>query len=419
MISAASEDDSAVQPQDWMTSPETLAVLDALEASGAHVRFVGGCVRDALLGRAVSDIDIATDAVPEKVVDALSAAGIKSVPTGLSHGTVTAVVQGHPFEITTLRRDVETDGRYATVAFTDDWTEDAARRDFTINAISLDRDGTLHDPFGGVEDIKLGRVRFVGVAKERIEEDVLRLLRFFRFHAHYGKEDFDADGLAACREMAPMLTRLSVERVWTELRKLLAAADPTPVVRTMLDAGILQVLLPEAQHAGRLGRLVRIEAEMVKAWPAVLAADPIRRLGALLSVDRPGAEAIALRLKAATVERERLASIAEGLVAPPDISDPPSIRRLLYRMPREQAVDVALVAWAEWGETPWRDVVAEAATWQPPAFPIAGRDAAALGVPQGPSIGEALREVEDWWIAEDFRPDREACLAKLRAVVEA
>ena len=405
-----------MQPQDWMTSPETLAVLDALEASGAHVRFVGGCVRDALLGRVVSDIDIATDAVPGKVVEALSAAGIKSVPTGLSHGTVTAVVRRHPFEITTLRRDVDTDGRYATVAFTDDWMEDAARRDFTINAISLDRDGTLHDPFGGVEDLDEGRVRFVGVAKERIKEDVLRLLRFFRFHAHYGREDFDADGLAACREMAPMLTRLSVERVWTELRKLLAAADPTPVVRTMLDAGILQVLLPEARHAGRLGRLAPIEAEMAQSWPAVLAVEPIRRLGALLSVDRAGAEAVALRLKAATVERERLVSIAEGLAAPPAVSDGPSMRRLLYRVSRERVVDLALVAWAEWGETPWRDVMAEAATWEPPAFPIAGRDAAAIGVPQGPSIGEALRAVEDWWIAEDFRPGREACLAKLRTL---
>jgi poly(A) polymerase len=193
---------SRLAPQPWMTAPETVAVLDALEGAGAEVRFIGGCVRDALLDRPVNDVDLATDALPEAVVAGLEAAGIKAVPTGLQHGTITAVSSHRPFEITTLRHDVETDGRHATVAFTDDWEADAARRDFTINALSLSRDGTLHDPFGGEQDLRDGIVRFVGDPRQRIEEDVLRLLRFFRFHAHYAAGDFDGPSLAACRALA-------------------------------------------------------------------------------------------------------------------------------------------------------------------------------------------------------------------------
>ncbi len=404
-----------LQPQDWMTAPETVAVLDALAAAGAKARFVGGCVRDTLVGRAVGDIDIATDAVPERVVKALEAAGIKAVPTGIDHGTITAVADGKPFEITTLRRDVETFGRHATVAFTGDWKEDAARRDFTINALSLDRDGTLHDPFGGVADLRAGRIRFVGEPEARIEEDVLRLLRFFRFHAHYGRNGLDPAGLAACRKMAPRLASLSAERIWSELGKLLLASDPGAVLRVMLANGVTGVVLPEATEFERLDRLVGLEADAATRWPAVVAADALRRLGALVAVDAPGADALARRLRTSNAQRERLVAIARDLGAPPALPDDRAIRRTLYRMPRDQFVDMALVLWAaKGGPAPWRDALALAVRWTAPAFPIAGRDVSALGIPQGPRIGALLHAVEDWWIAEDFRPDRDACLARLR-----
>ena len=405
-----------LQPQAWMNAPQTTAVLDALEAVGAEARFVGGCVRDTLIGRPVGDIDIATDAVPERVVEALEAAGLKAVPTGIDHGTVTAVADGTPFEITTLRRDVETFGRHARVAFTTDWREDAARRDFTINAMSLGRDGALHDPFGGQKDLRAGRIRFVGDPDARIDEDVLRLLRFFRFHAHYGKGGLDPAGLAACRKMAPRLSGLSAERVWAELRKLLSAPRPGEVLRVMHAEGIIGVVLPEATEIDRLDRLVALEAAQSKRRPALVAADPVRRLAALAAVDTAGADGIARRMKTSNADRERLVAIAANLQEPPHLPDDRSVRRLRYRMSQEAFVDAMLVLWASAGKpVPWEDALALAARWTPPAFPIAGRDAGALGIPRGPRIGALLRAVECWWIEEDFRPGRDACLARLRA----
>ncbi|MGE4220379.1 MAG: CCA tRNA nucleotidyltransferase, partial [Alphaproteobacteria bacterium] len=272
-----------IEPQPWMTEPATQRVMRALAEGGAGARFVGGCVRDALLGRPIRDIDIATDGSPERVTAILAAAGIKVVPTGFAHGTVTAVVDHRGFEITTLRVDVETFGRHARVAFTDDWVADAARRDFTFNAMSLETDGTLHDPFGGEADLRARRVRFVGAARQRIEEDVLRLLRYFRFHAHYGAPPPDAEALDACRAMAPRLPDLSAERVAAELMKLLAAPDPVPVLRLMRAEGVLARVLDEARDLARLARMVRIDA----------AADPLRRLAALLPSDPAGALAVA------------------------------------------------------------------------------------------------------------------------------
>jgi poly(A) polymerase len=405
-----------LEPQDWMNAPGTAAVLDALARAGAEARFVGGCVRDSLIGRAVKDIDIATDAVPERVIEALEAAGIKAVPTGIGHGTVTAVSRGKPFEITTLRRDVETFGRHARVAFTDDWHADAARRDFTINAMFLARDGALYDPFGGERDLRAGRVRFVGDPRSRIEEDVLRLLRFFRFHAHYGKDPLDAEGLAACRAMAPRLAGLSAERVWSELGKLLAAAAPGNVLRVMHGEGILGVVLPEASALDRLDRLVALETAQSTRWPGVVSADPVRRLGALLVVDGAGADGVARRLRASNAERERLVAIAASIEAPPDLRDDRAARRVRYRMSALSFLDAVLVLWAadEAGSSR-EEALAVAAGWTPPALPIAGRDASALGVPSGPRIGVLLRAVEDWWIGQDFRPGRKECLARLRA----
>lgn len=404
-----------LRSQPWMTAPETVAVLDALERAGAEVRFVGGCVRDALIDRPVGDIDIATDAVPEQVTEALQAARIKAVPTGIDHGTITAVANGVPFEITTLRRDVETFGRHATVAYTDDWTEDAARRDFTINALSLSRDGTLFDPFGGEPDLRAGRVRFVGDARARIREDVLRLLRFFRFHAYYGRNGLDADGLAACREFAPRLSGLSAERIWAELRRLLLARQPAFILGEMRDAGVLAVILPEARLFGRLKRLIAVEGAASETYEGLVAPDAIRRLAALADVDASAADGMARRLKTSNAGRDRLVTLARELRSPPDLSSDRAVRRLLYRLQASRVADLALLFAA--GDAPAGPpdrVLALAASWVAPVLPVAGRDVSALGIAQGPRVGELLRAVEAWWVDEDFRPDRAACLARLR-----
>ena len=270
-----------IEPQPWMTAPETRAVIAALTAEGAEVRFVGGCVRDALAGHPVKDIDLATPDRPEKVLALLEAAGLKAVPTGLDHGTVTAISGHRPFEITTLRRDVQTDGRRAVVAFTDDWEADAARRDLTFNALSCSPDGRLFDFFGGYDDLLAGRVRFVGDPRARIREDYLRLLRFFRFQAHYGRLPPDPEILAVARELVPELAGLSGERIRAELLRLLEAPDPLPVLEIMIADRILESILPEIAGTAVLAGLLTLDLPE--------AADPVLRLGALLA---PGAEEI-------------------------------------------------------------------------------------------------------------------------------
>ncbi|HWA45288.1 MAG TPA: CCA tRNA nucleotidyltransferase, partial [Hypericibacter adhaerens] len=283
--------------QPWMIDARTQAVIAALRADGAELRFVGGCVRDAVLGRAIKDIDLATPDPPETVIALLKRAGLKAVPTGIEHGTVTAVVEKQPFEVTTLRRDVETDGRHAKVEFTDDWRADAARRDLTFNAMSLSPDGTLHDYFGGFDDLQAGRVRFVGDAATRIEEDVLRLLRFFRFYAHYGKPPPDAVALEACRRMAPRLPDLSGERIQAETLKLLAASDPAPVVALTQNDGVLEHWLPEARSVARLAALVRIENGLGRE------PDPLLRLAALIEGGPEIARGLAWRLRLSNADR--------------------------------------------------------------------------------------------------------------------
>ena len=269
-----------LDPQPWMTAPETVAVMAALSAAAGEARFVGGCVRDALLGRKVRDVDIATHEPPERVMNLLKRAGIKAIPTGIKHGTVTAVTGAKHFEITTLRRDVETYGRHAKVEYTDDWQADAARRDFTMNALFCGADGTIYDPFGGLADLRAQRVRFVGDPETRIREDVLRLLRFFRFHAHYGKPPPDAAALAACRSLAPLLPTLSGERICAETLKLLSAPQPADVIDLMGETGVRAHFLPEATRNDRLRALVAIEGSAPR--DLVPRTDPLRRLAALL-----------------------------------------------------------------------------------------------------------------------------------------
>jgi poly(A) polymerase len=397
-----------IEPPGWTSEAPTRAVLAALGAEGAVVRFVGGCVRDALLARRNDDIDIATPDPPEAVLRLLEAAAIKAVPTGIAHGTVTAVVAPRHFEITTLRRDVETFGRHARVAFTDDWAADAARRDFTMNALFLAATGEVFDPVGGLADLKAGRVRFVGDAEARIREDVLRLLRFYRFHAHYGRGAAEEGARGACRKLAGLLPGLSGERVAAELRKLLAAPDPLPTIDMMAADGVLAVVLPEAGGRDRLAGLARLET----------AADPLRRLAALIAGDGEAALRVARRLRLSNAERDRLALLA----APPleiDLAGDERVqRRALHRLGLRAYGDLVLLRAAESGAgEAARALLAAAPRRVPGAFPLRGRDVAGLGVPAGPAVGALLAAVAAWWEAGDFRADRKACLARLAELV--
>jgi poly(A) polymerase len=407
-----------------MTAPATRRAIAALTAQGAEVRFVGGCVRDALLGRAVKDVDIATHDAPEIVLALLAAAGIEAIPTGIAHGTVTAVIGADHFEITTLRRDVETDGRRAKVAFTDDWAEDAARRDLTINAIFASPDGVLFDPFGGVEDLGAGRIRFVGEARTRIQEDVLRLLRFFRFYVHYGKPPMDDDARAACRELAPLLPTLSGERVAAETLKLLSAADPAPTVALMQEDGVVGHFLPEAGDVAVLRALVTVEG-------LSLGSDPWRRLASLIDPahGEQGARSVAERWHLSNQERVRLIQLA-GTGPEIDAETAEAARRLLlYRLGAAAFRDLTLLAWARSiaaqgpssrrAAEAWQAHLAAAAAWQPLSLPVKGKDALALGLLEGPEIGRLMASLEAWWIEKDFRPDRAACLEKLEALARA
>lgn len=396
-----------------MTAPEARGVLEALAADGGEARFVGGCVRDALLGRPVRDLDIATDAPPGRVMELLRGAGLKVVPTGIGHGTVTAVSGGRPFEITTLRRDVETDGRRAVVAFTDDWREDAARRDFTMNAMSLSSDGTLHDYFGGADDARAGLVRFVGEPELRIREDVLRILRFFRFQAHYGRISPDAApdaaGLRACVALAGLLPTLSGERVRTELLRLLEAADPVPVWRLMTETGVLAPLLPEASDVSRLEAMVGLERAEGRA------PDALRRLAALLPDDARTAAGIGERLKLSNRERDRLCALARPPAEIRPMSDGPVNRRALRRVGAGRFVDHLLMTAAtqHLDRAAIEPAMALAAAWRPVTFPLKGRDLLRRGVAPGPDMGRLLAGIEAWWEEHDYQPGRDACLDEL------
>lgn len=386
--------------QDWMTDPRTRAVMAALTAAGMPARFVGGCVRNAILARSVGDIDIATPAEPAQVMALLAGARIKAIPTGIDHGTVTAISDGKPFEITTLRKDVETMGRHARVAFTDDWVADAERRDFTMNALYADADGTLYDPTGGLADLQAGRVRFVGDPARRISEDYLRILRFFRIYAHYGTPPADVAALAACRAHAAGLRTLSAERIAQEFLKLLAAADPATVMRLMREVGVLDVVLPEATHVERLAALTGIDD-----------GDPLRRLAAVLALPAEQVPAVAERLRLSLRDRDRLQRAAGSDVVI-DV-DRRTARALLYRLGPESFVDQAYLRAAERGQSP-AALLQLARDWQPPAFSLRGDDVLALGVEKGPAIGRLLRAVEEWWLERDFAPGRDELLAELR-----
>jgi poly(A) polymerase len=387
--------------QPWLTAASTRAVMAALEAAGGPgcARFVGGCVRNALIGQPVADIDIATTLKPEETDRAVRAAGLKAVPTGIAHGTVTAIAGRKPFEITTLRQDVSTDGRRATVAFTDDWAEDAARRDFRLNALYADADGQVFDPTGeGITDALAGRIVFVGEPETRIREDFLRILRFFRFHAWYGRGAPDAAALEACRVLAPGMDRLSAERVSAELMKLLAAPDPRAALAAMAGAGVLAQILPE-------GGLTPLFAAAVGQGT-----DPVVRLMTLFPPDPAVVRAAATRLRFANTTRDRLAFAALAVPAVDLSMSDREARAVLYRHGAPAFSDAVRRRWAE---APDRSVEAGrlltlADSWSPPRLPVGGRDLARLGVEPGPETGRLLNAFEAAWVSDDFPTDGHA-----------
>jgi len=401
----------------WMRTPETRAVMDALTGDGGAARFVGGCVRNALLACAVDDIDIATPLTPDAVTKRLQTAGLGAVPTGIEHGTVTAVANGKPFEITTLRRDVATDGRRAVVEFTTDWVEDAERRDFTMNALYAAADGEVFDLVGGIADLKAGRVRFVGDPITRIREDFLRILRLFRFHAWYGKGEMDAAALHAVAAERGGLQKLSGERIAKEMFRLLEADAPLACLRIMAASAILPEIMPGALSMARLERLVKIDTG------AFFTPNPVLRLAALLPDDPVAARELADRWKLSNADRIRLEDLAGGREKIVSYLSIREVRKFLYRLGKQRFRDRVFLRWAEDAKesngVQWRALLAMGDSWTRPEFPLTGREVMAAGVPEGPLVGKVLAEVEEWWIDSDFITDEFSLAERLKAVVQA
>jgi poly(A) polymerase len=401
----------------WLIASQTRRVIAALEAARAGgSRFVGGCVRNTVMGHAVDDIDIATQLTPEQTIAAAHAAGLSAAPTGIEHGTITVVADHKPFEVTTLRRDVTTDGRRATVAFTEDWTEDANRRDFRMNALYAGFDGVVHDPTGGgLEDARKGRVIFIGDAETRLKEDYLRILRFFRFNAWYAAGHLDAEGLAACTRLQAGLDGLSAERIWKELKKLLAAPDPRASLAAMVQAGVLARVAPESARTDRLVRLIGVENDLL------LTHEALTRVAAMLA-DDAGARDLARRMKASNEERARLVGALGDAPRIVSFMSMREVRRALYALGIETFQDRVRLAWAEDGDakkaSQWRALLALAQGYVRPVLPLSGEDIMAAGVPEGPLIGAVRREVEAWWIDADFPDDKLSIVERLKAVAQ-
>ena len=391
---------------DWLTRPATKAVMDALEAARpGGARFVGGCVRNHLRGMVVDDIDIATQLTPEAAMAALDAAGVRVIATGFEHGTVTAISGGAPYEITSLRRDVETDGRRAVVAFTEDWAEDALRRDFRMNAIYAGADGTMFAPIeGSIEDAVEGRVVFIGDGDARLREDYLRALRFFRFNAWYGAK-IDEEGLEACARQKDGLQKIAAERIWKELKKTLAAPDPSAAMTAMDDSGVLGVVLPNASTNG-------LPALIAAELAGGIAPDPMRRLMAMTARRLRDVAVLAEALKISNAERTRLEAWADPGLPHVLHRDAKALRATLYEHGSEAVLDRGILEAADQGVSP-ADLASAAGDWVRPVFPIGGDDMLSLGL-SGPEIGGALRGLEQAWIENDFTLTRAALLGRLK-----
>ncbi len=393
----------------WPFAAQLARLLDVLDRDGEEARVVGGAVRNALIGAPVHEVDVATTAVPDEVVRRARAAGFKPVPTGIEHGTVTVVIDKHPFEVTTLRTDVETFGRHAKVAFGRDWREDALRRDFTMNALSASRDGTVHDYASGLDDIEARRVRFIGDARRRIEEDYLRILRFFRFHAAYGHGHPDADGLAACIHERDGLDQLSRERVRMEMLKLVVAPRAAPTLAVMAHAGLLLRVLGGVPYLAAFENMAKAEAALG------LVPDAARRLGALGVVIAEDSERLWHKLRLANAEHARLTAMAQNWRRFSPRADESVSRALLYRLKETAYTDSALFAWtrsqASDHDAPWRELVTLPQRWTPPVFPLKADDFMRRGIEKGPALGAALRAAEQAWIGAGFPDDRAALAA--------
>ncbi|MGN7957105.1 CCA tRNA nucleotidyltransferase [Agrobacterium tumefaciens] len=416
---------SSLAGRDWFEKPALKRIFALLNADGGEVRIVGGAVRNALMDLPVVDVDLATTLTPDVVVARAKAAGIKAVPTGIEHGTVTLVIDGEGFEVTTLRRDVETNGRHAQVAFGTDWQTDAERRDLTINALYADEKGEIIDLIDGLPDIETGTVRFIGDAAMRISEDYLRILRFFRFFAHYGSGRPDADGLRASARAKDKLGTLSAERVWSELKKLLSARDPSRALLWMRQSGVLTEILPETEKWGIDAIHGLVATEQALGW----AVDPMLRLSAILPPDRDRLVALAARLRLSKAEAAYLTHWASAPAADPELKET-ALDRLLYRQGVEGVktqLKLALVAAradVSAGDTAMQKVarlstlLARAEKFHRPGFPLSGVDVMAAGVEAGPKVGEVLKSLEEKWIDVNFSLDRAALTARLKDMLE-
>ena len=384
----------------WLNEGPLPRLLALLGRDGEEARVIGGAVRNALLGEPVHEVDVATTAVPEEVVRRVTAAGFKAVPTGIAHGTVTVVIDRHPFEVTTLRLDVETYGRHAKVEFGRDWAGDAHRRDFTINALSVTADGSVHDYTNGLADLAARRVRFIGAAKTRIAEDYLRILRFFRFHAAYGHGDPDRDGLIACIEGRAGLDQLSRERVRMEMMKLLLAARATPTLVVMSEVGLLLRVLGGVPYLATFEMMTKVEAA------SGVAPDAARRLGALGAVTPEDGERLWQRLRLTNAEHARLDAMGAYWRQLSPAQGEQAARAALYRLKPEHYVDCALLAWARSQasahDDAWRAVATLPQRWTAPVFPLKAADFMARGIDKGPALGAAMRAAEAAWVAAGF-----------------
>jgi poly(A) polymerase len=412
-----------VAGETWFNDPALKRVLALLNSDGGEGRVVGGAVRNSLMGLAVADVDIATTLLPEAVMERAVAAGLKAVPTGIAHGTVTLVVDGKPFEVTTLRRDVETDGRHAQVSFSTDWQLDAERRDLTMNALYASADGDVIDLVGGLPDIEKRNVRFIGDAALRIAEDHLRILRFFRFFAYYGSGRPDADGLRACAAARSTLKSLSAERVWSETKKLLAAPDPGRALLWMRQVGALTEILPETEKWGIDAIPGLVASEQALGW----APDPLLRLAAIVPPDGERLAKLGERLRLSKAETAQLQAWAMSPAVKDDLSDA-AFDRLLYRQSVEGLVmrlKLALAVARGKAEGDFEEMarsarlsnlLQRAVKWKKPSFPVNGADALAVHIPSGPQIGEVLGKLEQQWIEANFSLDRATLLARLKEI---
>jgi tRNA nucleotidyltransferase/poly(A) polymerase len=403
--------DLNISNTDWFREPHLHAVFSSLNRKGHQARIVGGALRNTLMGLAVSDVDFATTATPEEVMQLATDAGLKPVPTGIDHGTITIVADHVPFEVTTLRHDVETHGRRATVSFTRDWEADAARRDFTINALYADCEGRIYDPLGGLPDLHARRVRFIGSARDRIVEDYLRILRFFRFSADYSAGPLDSEGLHACIRHRGGLAGLSAERIRMELLRILVTRNPMLALEPMAESGLLISVLAGVVRLSHFQRVTAVEAELG------LTATPIRRLAALALMVEEDCERLSLRLRLSNAQAAKLKAMAALESEMRSEPNEKTARIALYRLGAEDYRDRLLVAWSRRANEPWtegwNDLLSLAERWTPPVFPVKGQDLIRAGRTPGPDVGKTLRKLEDHWIASDFALSRDDLLKDL------